>query len=147
MRSPLSFSHCSMSPHIVRYRFAGAWAPTTWVKAPTTWARKCVKSKENSGSSRIWMVLWVVLTGSAPSTCFENLRPCNLSLRRETRWCHGIPAVEERQPIDWHLPVWREKDRPRRVTTTGDTGDRSPVTFGLLGTVPSKTDDLLNLLK
>ena len=34
----------------------------------------------------------------------------------------------------------------RRVTTTGDTGDRSSVTFGLLGTVPSKTDDL-NLLK
>ena len=34
----------------------------------------------------------------------------------------------------------------RRVTTTGGTGDRSPVTFGLLGTVPSKTDDL-NLLK
>ena len=28
----------------------------------------------------------------------------------------------------------------RRVTTTADTGDRSPVTFGLLGTVPSKTD-------
>ena len=34
----------------------------------------------------------------------------------------------------------------RRVITTGDTGDRSPVNFGLLGTVPSKNDDLLNLL-
>ena len=29
----------------------------------------------------------------------------------------------------------------RRVTTTGDTGDQSPATFGLLGTVPSKTDE------
>ena len=51
---------------VVSYSAVWAWAPTTWVRAPTTMSEKVCQIRGEIGNSSILMVLWVVLTGSAP---------------------------------------------------------------------------------
>ena len=53
-------------------------SPHNLGQSPTTWARKCVKrlkTEEKSGNSRILMVLWVVLTSSAPQLVLRSYAP------------------------------------------------------------------------
>ena len=71
----------------------GVLSPQNLGQSPHNFGKKCVKSEEKSGKSRILMVLWEVLTGSAPSTCFEKLRLCTPVMLRKCmsqQRCNGL---------------------------------------------------------